>query len=164
MISFQFPPLYPRFFPTHCPQCPKPLPYCTKEERKEPRKGRSRREESGHPLSRFQDVRSSEKGQSCSGRTEWVRVTRQLASSDVLPPPLAPPAGVHSSFLSAGVSKISCSKVKQKSGIFWWCFSPQHHLLDVFTPDHSSRVPPSHPTWFCSPFLPIRFLLTTNLD
>lgn len=43
-----------------------------------------------------------------------AQVTRQLSRSDVLPPPLAPPTGVHSSFLSAGVSKISYHKEKQK--------------------------------------------------
>lgn len=47
-------------------------------------------------------------------RGQLVQVTRQLSSSDVLPPPLAPPAGVHSSFLLAGVSKISYSKEKQE--------------------------------------------------
>lgn len=53
VIGFQFPPLCPQFFPSHHPQCPAPLPYCTKEGREEPNKGNSTREESGHPLSRF---------------------------------------------------------------------------------------------------------------
>lgn len=48
------------------------------------------------------------------GGQESAQVTRQLSRSDVLPPPLAQPIGVHSSFLSAGVSKISYHKEKQK--------------------------------------------------
>lgn len=35
----------------------------------------------------------------------------------MLPPPLAPPAGVHSSCLSAGVSRISCHQEKQKQAL-----------------------------------------------
>lgn len=55
------------------------------------------------------------KGKNCNGRTESAQVTRQLSRSDVLPPPLAPPIGVHSSFLSAGVSKISYHRETETS-------------------------------------------------
>lgn len=108
-IDFQFPPLCPQFSPhpppphnvqRHCPIAPR------KEEKSLTKEIPDERSRGTHDPG-FEDVRSSVKGKSCSGRTESVQVTRQLSSSDVLPPPLAPPAGVHSSCLSAGVSKIS---------------------------------------------------------
>lgn len=115
-IDFQFPPRCPQFSPTQHPQCPAPLPYCTKEGREDLNKGNSRWQESGHPWCRFWGCQFSE-GKSCSGRTESAQVTHQLSRSDVLPPPLAPPAGVHSSCLSAGVSRISCHQEKQKQAL-----------------------------------------------